>query len=135
MALEKKGKYYYGGEANDLIAELYRYSKLNKYHIDSTEKIVCQVCGNDLFKLFTDNDETAAVVQCTNCSGRRFIRDSQKYLGENTENFECLCGNEDFQIITGISFYKGTADVRWVYVGGYCPKCGLVGIYVDWNER
>lgn len=135
MSLRKKGKYYYGDGINDLISELERYAYLNKYPVDLTESIICSSCGNKTFMLFSDDEENAAVVQCTKCKAKQYIHDSKCYLGDKTDNYECICGADQFLIATGVSFYNGTSDVRWVYVGGYCPKCGLVGNYVDWNER
>jgi len=135
MALVKKGKYYYGDGVDDLISELESYSESNKYPIGKTEKVMCKSCGNSLFRLFSDDDETAAVVQCLHCDERQFVRDSEEFLNKNLDNFECICGNDEFQIAIGLSLYVDTNDVRWVYVGGYCLKCGLVGNYIDWNER
>ena len=134
MALTKKEGYYYGDGVEDLVEELERYAKLNKYPIDKTEQFVCE-CGGDLFEIFSDEDEAAAMVQCEKCSADHYIMGSESYLGESLENYECLCGSGQFKLVCGLSFYSGTEAARWVYLGGYCPACGLVGNYVDWNER
>jgi len=136
MALRKKGKYYYGDNQADLALELKRYSELNKYPIDEVENITCEKCGQKSFKLFSDNDESGALCQCINCAEKQFIRDTLNFINQDEiDNHECMCGNDNFEITVGLSFYQGTKDVRWVYVGGYCQKCGLVGNYIDWNER
>ena len=136
MALRKKGKYYYGDNKDDLNLELKRYAELNKYPIDENLEIKCVNCGQHSFKLFSDNDENGALCQCVNCSEDNFIKDSQEYINLNElENYECLCGNSHFYISGGLSFYQETEEARWVYVGGYCSKCGLVGNYIDWNEK
>lgn len=38
-----------------------------------------------------------------------------------------------FQIVSGVALYKGTNDVRWLYVACFCPACGLMGVYADWK--
>ena len=136
MALRKKGKYYYGDNQADLALELERYSKLNKYPVDEIENIICEKCGQQSFKLFSDDEGSAALCQCINCGEKKFIRDSLNFINQDElDNHECMCENENFEITVGLSFYQGTKDVRWVYVGGYCSKCGMVGNYIDWNER
>jgi hypothetical protein len=136
MALRKKGDYYYGDSQDDLSLGLKRYAKNNKYPIDDLEVLVCRKCGGNVFVLFQDDEESGALCQCVNCAENHFIRDSQEYIDQDEMYIlECLCGNKDLQITTGVSFYKGTKDARWVYVGGYCSKCGVLGSYIDWNER
>ncbi|GHT22384.1 hypothetical protein FACS189430_04080 [Bacteroidia bacterium] len=136
MAIRKKGKYYYGDTIEDLKIELERYSKTNAYPIDETTILVCPKCGNAKFLIFSDDEESSALCQCSNCAEEVFIRDSKKYFNETTkDDYLCLCDNADFEIMIGTSFYKGTNDVRWVYTGGFCSKCGLLGNYIDWNER
>ena len=136
MALRKKGKYYYGDSQDDLILEIKRYAENNKYPADETEIIKCDKCGQQSFNLFSDDDESGALCKCVNCDEMKFIRDSQEFINhENIDNHECMCGNPDFTVIVALSFYQDAKNVRWVYVGGYCSKCGMVGTYIDWNER
>ena len=136
MALRKKGKYYYGDNQADLALELKRYSELSKYPVEEIENITCEKCGQKSFKLFSDDDGSAALCQCINCAEKKFIRDSLNFINQDElDNHECMCENENFEITVGLSFYQGAKDVRWVYVGGYCSKCGMVGNYIDWNER
>ena len=136
MALRKKGRYYYGDNQEDLALELKRYSELNKYPIDEVKNIICEKCGQQSFKLFSDDDESAALCQCINCAEKIYIRDSLNFINQDEiDKHECVCENDSFEITVGLSFYKETKDARWIYVGGYCKKCGLVGNYIDWNER
>ena len=136
MALRKKGRYYYGDNQDDLADELKRYAKLNEYPVNEVEHIKCAKCEQQLFKLISDYDEGGAVCQCINCSEERDIKDSKQYMQqENMNNNECVCGNATFNIAVALSFYSDTNDVRWVYVGGLCSSCGVLGTYVDWNER
>ena len=136
MAMRKKGKNFYGDNTDDLIAELRRYAKLNGYPIDAAEEQSCACCGEQVFTMFSDGEDGGALLRCTKCAERRFVTDSEEHLDENQlEQHACLCGNEALQVAVGLALYEGTQDVRWVYVGAYCPQCGLVGTYIDWNER
>lgn len=136
MAVRKKGKYYYGDTIDDLKTELERYSKTNGYPIAETTVLICSKCGSKKFVLYSDDEESSALCQCSNCSEEVFIRDSKEYFdATQKDDFLCLCDNGAFEIIIGLSFYTNTKDVRWVYVGGFCSKCGLLGNYIDWNER
>ena len=136
MALIKKGNYYYGDNQDDLALELKRYAERNKYPADEITEIKCKNCGYQYFNIFSDNDESGALCKCVNCSENNFIRDSQEFMNlEELDNHECMCGNADFAISVVTSFYQATNDVRWVYIGGYCAKCGMVGNYIDWNDR
>ena len=52
-------------------------------------------------------------------------------LGECT----CPCGHEEFEITVGVSLYEGSEDVKWLYLGCRCPKCGLTATYGDWKNE
>jgi len=136
MALRKKGKYHYGDSQEDLALALKKYAESNQYSINEVRDIKCDKCGWDTFKLFSDDDESGAMCRCVHCSEKKFIRDSEEYMNQDeTDYHECMCGNANLSISVGLSFYEGTKDARWIYVGGYCATCGVVGNYIDWNER
>ena len=49
--------------------------------------------------------------------------------------YECFCRDNVFEITVGVSLYDDSEDVRWLYVGCRCPKCGLTGVYGDWKNE
>jgi hypothetical protein len=51
------------------------------------------------------------------------------------EECECVCGKQVFEITVGVSLYKDTKDVRWLYVGARCTGCGLTGVFGDWKNE
>jgi hypothetical protein len=51
------------------------------------------------------------------------------------EECACMCNNEEFVITVGISLYEGSDDVRWLFLGCRCPKCGLNAVYGDWENE
>ena len=135
MALKKRGKYYYGNTQADIRDEVVRYSKANDYQAQQFADAMCQ-CGGRLFRLDMDENEGAAVRRCVNCNASHAIGDSDDYLeGAELEECACTCGSNVFEITVGVSLYDDSEDVRWLYLGCRCPKCGLTGVYGDWKNE
>jgi hypothetical protein len=135
MGLQKRGKYYYGDCQADIRGELLRYSKVNEYEANHFADAVCK-CGGTLFRLLLDDTRGVAVRICTACSDEHAICDSDDYLADaELEECACACGHEEFEITVGVALYEGTEDVRWLYVGCRCTKCGLTAPYGDWKNE
>ncbi len=113
--------------------EIVRYSKLNGYEATLFHSIVCK-CGGDEFKLFSDDNEGGCCAECIRCGDRISVCDSADYMEDIVQN-TCSCEHEALKLMTGAALYEDSTDIRWIYVGASCPKCSLVGVYVDWNER
>ena len=135
MTLTKRGKYSYGDSQADIRDELLRYSKANAYVAEHFADAVCK-CGGILFRLGLDDNEGAAVRTCIACKADHSIGDSDEFL-EEAELGECACpcGQEEFEISVGVSLYEGSEDVKWLYLGCRCPKCGLTAVYGDWKNE
>ena len=135
MALKKRGKYSYGDSQPDIRAEVQRYSKANEYLAHHFADCVC-ACGGKRFRLSLDDTEGAAVRTCVGCNSEHPIGDSDEYLEDaDLEECACPCGGEEFEITVGVSLYKDSEDVRWLYVGCRCPACGLTAVYADWKNE
>lgn len=135
MALQKKGKYYYGDSQLDIKDELLRYSRKNSYATDHYADSIC-ICGNKTFTLLIDDEEGVAVRTCVDCKIEHPIGDSYEYLEDaDLEECECLCGSNAFEITVGVSLYQNSEDVRWIYIGCRCFNCGLTGCYGDWKNE
>ena len=135
MALKKRGKYRYGNSQADIRAEVRRYSKTNAYLAHHFANAACQ-CGGRLFRLALDENVGAAVRTCVGCKIEHPIGDSDEFL-EDSELEECVCpcGGHEFEVTVGVSLYDDSEDVRWLYVGCRCPKCGLTAVYGDWKNE
>jgi len=48
-------------------------------------------------------------------------------------NARARAAGDPLEITVGVALYTKTDDVKWVYVGGRCPKCGLTAVYGDWK--
>lgn len=140
MTLKKRGKHWYGDDHADIRMELSRYSDLNGYPIDDFADVRCK-CGNDEFYFRSDEDEGVAIRHCTKCGLEHLMGHSADFAKKaETWQHECHCGGNVFQITAGIHRYRNqddslSNDVRWLYLGCRCSKCGLVGCYADWKNE
>jgi hypothetical protein len=135
MVLKKQGEYSYGETQADIRDEIVDYSKHNSYVAEHFADAVCE-CGSKVFFLALDDDAGAAVRKCIGCEDEHAIGDSGEFLEEaELEERACVCGGEEFEITVGVSLYRESDDVRWLYVGCRCPKCGLTGVYGDWKNE
>lgn len=135
MALRKRGKWRYGDNQADIRDEILRYSKGVEYLAHHYADAVCQ-CSGRLFGLSMDEGAGAAVRRCIACRQEHPIGDSADFLGEaELQQYECVCGKNEFEITIGVSLYDDSEDVRWLYVGCRCPGCGLTGVYGDWKNE
>jgi len=135
MALKKRGRYRYGDSQADIRTEAMRYSKKNAYLAHYFADAICK-CGGKHFRLALDDDQGAAVRICVTCKTEHAIGDSAEYLVDAAlGECACPCGGEEFEITVGVSLYSDSEDVRWLYIGCRCPKCGLTAIYGDWKNE
>lgn len=135
MPLKKRGKYRYGDSQADIRAEVLRYSQTNGYLAHHFADATCK-CGTNVFRLTLDDDQGAAVRICVGCMVEHPIGDSDEYLEDaDLEECACPCSGEEFEITVGVSLYEDSQDVRWLYLGCRCPKCGLTAVYGDWKNE
>lgn len=97
MALQKKGKYWYGSEPEDLNTELIQYSNRHGSEAVRTEPSIC-VCGCNTFELEIDEDAGSARSIFIRCGALHLMGDSQDYADEAEFGAnECICGKEAFE--------------------------------------
>jgi hypothetical protein len=135
MTLRTQGNYSYGDTHLDIREYLRGYSERVTYPIEHFADAQC-ACGNMTFRLALDDDVGAATRTCTACGHSHPIGDSGDYL-EDAElgEAECPCGGDEFEITAGLSLYKDSEDVKWLYIGCRCVKCGLTACYGDWKSE
>jgi hypothetical protein len=133
VTLSRKGDYWYGTSAEDTRAEVTRYSKANKYLATKFQASQCK-CGSIDFKLESDEEAGAARRICVACGDVHLMGDSAEYAAEaDFDNHVCVCGEENFNLLSGVALYKGSNDVRWYYIGCRCTSCHLVGVFAEWK--
>lgn len=135
MALKKRGKQRYGENHADIREEIRRYSEKNGYPAEHFADAVC-TCGAKVFRLALDDTEGAGVRKCVACTSAHPIGDSADYLADaDLGECACPCGNEDLELSIGVALYQESEDVRWLYLGCRCVKCGLTAVYGDWKSE
>ena len=135
MALKKRDNYSYGDTQADIRDELLDYSTANAYLAHHFADAVCR-CGSKLFRLSLDDTQGVAIRKCKKCTAEHPIGDSDEYVEEaDLQECACPCGGEVFEITVGVSLYRESEDVRWLYIGCRCPDCGLTGVYGDWKNE
>ncbi|GAB3381562.1 hypothetical protein [Massilia agri] len=133
--LTKRGQYWYGDGRADIHSEIKRYSKRNGYLAQHFADAVCS-CGSGIFRLWLDENEGAAVRQCSECDVQHPIGDSEEYLEDaELEECGCPCGSDDLEVSIGVALYDNSEDVRWLYVACRCPRCNLTAVYGDWQNE
>jgi hypothetical protein len=131
MTIDTSGQWWKGENFNDII-EFMKALTQEGYPAEEVKPSICE-CGHRYFRLEADSQEGCARRICTSCKKSSFIGDSHRYWEDaSPEQIRCPCGNDSFEI--GIAFaFRESGDVRWIYVGQRCEKCGILGSYVDWK--
>src|SRR5206468_3940833 len=71
-----------------------------------------------------------------------YVCDSADYWDDDeADECGCPCGESDeFRLSVGFRHVDVQDEdrrisrmVKWVYVGGMCVRCGVVGLYADWK--
>lgn len=113
------------------------YSKQNGYEATHFAESICKNCQNSEFRLLINADEGVVVRLCNNCDSEHGMGDSDEYFDEVEEVFpiECDCGANVFKVMSGVSLYSNSNDVRWYYLALDCVKCGDKAVYADWKNE
>jgi hypothetical protein len=97
MALQKRGKYYYGDSQSDIRQEIARLSAEGDLASEFADA-ACR-CGGKLFRLRMDDAQGAAVRICAACAHEHPIGDSDEYLAEaELDDCVCVCDGDQFEI-------------------------------------
>jgi len=86
------------------------------------------------FHLDADDAEGVAKRTCAKCSRQHFLCDSEEFAEEaEFERWRCGCNSEVTNIGVGFSLRKKEDEIRWLYVGCRCAKCGILGCAAGWK--
>ena len=138
MALTKIGIHWYGEIHDDIHESIIDYSTENGYQENLATHFADAVCtcGNFVFSLLMDEDAGVAIRICANCNVEHPIGDSAEYMDDaEVSGSLCVCNEEEFEITIGVTLYADSEDVRWLYVGCRCVKCGITGVWGDWKNE
>jgi hypothetical protein len=132
MSIDKSGPWWVGSDAADLREYLIDFTA-DGYVVHEFRSTTCP-CGSSVFHLDADDTQGAAQRTCVACGSAHFICDSKEYWDEaEPERCACPCGSESMNVGAGFSLYPDDHEVRWLYLGGRCTECGVLGCYADWK--
>ncbi|HJZ56287.1 MAG TPA: hypothetical protein VKE74_15075 [Gemmataceae bacterium] len=155
MALKPSG-IVWGGEEwlrGDTVADLDEYLRQRMTPTEPDDQFVhpvCKQCGGDVFSREAKDD--GACRTCDRCIGGdddskaegaiHSVCDSEEYWDDD-ESGECGCPcgkSDEFRLSVGFRHVdvedeqaRSGRIVNWVYVGGMCVRCGVVGMDADWE--
>ena len=129
--IDKTREFWHGDCAEDIIEYLDEYSE---NEIDKTVIVKCDQCGSLDFACSIDDEEGAIEVACAACGKKRMLLDSADYWEDSDpKNAKCpLCKNKLYNVAVGF-VHREDREVKWVYIGNRCNKCGLLGSPGDWE--
>ena len=133
MSINTSGKWWIGSEPIDLKEYLEAYSAdSDKVH---ESRLARCSCGSEVFRLEADDDDGVAKRTCSQRSAEHFICDSEEYWEDaEPKAWRCFeCGTEDANVGVGFSLYDDDGEVRWLYVGERCSRCGVLGCFAGWK--
>ncbi len=137
VTIDKSKRYWKSKDAVAIYEYLIAYSERN-YKIHECYLVKCQ-CSGDIFSLDVDESEGFAKRICIKCKKEHYICDSEEYREDvKAKKLKC-CNVSSFNIGVGFSLYDDTLegeegrDVRWIYIGIRCTKCGKLGSPSEWK--
>lgn len=125
-------KKYWTGDSESDIAEYLKLYSQNE--VSDTKNVVCSHCGDHDFLISIDDKEGAIEVTCTNCYTKKLLLDSEEYWDKcKPHKGKCtICKNKSYNVMVGF-VRREDGNVKWIYIGNRCTKCGTLGSYGDWG--
>jgi hypothetical protein len=133
MSVNTSGKWWVGSDPMDIAEFLSAYSA-DGYQTHEFRLAQCS-CGSAQFKLEADDNEGTARRTCVACGVENYICDSKEYWEDSEpELLECIeCKSQSANVGVGFSLYEDDGEVKWLYVGYRCAKCGVLGCFAGWK--
>jgi hypothetical protein len=132
MSIDTSGKWWVGTGAQDMEEYLKAYSA-QSYKVQEFRLSKC-ACGSLEFQLDADDDSGVAKRTCAKCKQEHFICDSEEFWEEaEPQHWKCDCGSAATNVGVGFSLRESGGEIRWLYVGCRCAKCGCLGCFAGWK--
>ena len=133
MSIDTSGKWWIGTSSEDIKGSVEAYASQGSYAVQEFRLAKC-ACGAVDFHLDADDAEGVAKRTCTKCSQQHFLCDSEEFAEEaEFEHWRCVCSSEVANIGVGFSLRKKDGEIRWLYAGCRCAKCGILGCFASWK--
>jgi hypothetical protein len=133
MSIDESGKWRVGSVPGDIRGFLEAYAT-EGYEVHDFRLARCE-CGSNSFHLEADDNEGVAKRTCSKCTRHHFLCDCEEYWEDaEPEMWKCIeCKSEDANIGVGFSLYEDDGEIRWLYVGYRCARCGVLGCFAGWK--
>ncbi len=134
MSVDTSGKWWVDSDPSDIAEFLEAYSSDSGYKTEVFRLSRCK-CGSVQFLLEADDNEGTARRSCVKCKAEHFICDSGEYWEDSEpEKWRCVeCKSIHTNVGVGFSLYPEDKEVKWLYVGCRCAKCGVLGCFAGWK--
>ena len=139
MAIDTSGTWWVGSDKSDVSDYL---NALTDGKIDQFRAARCN-CSSDTFEVDFDGDAGCVRRKCGGCHATSFVCDSaEQWPSASPERYECVaCGSKTANVVIGFTLRPATLknrigfarDVKWVFVGVRCDRCGVLGCVADWK--
>ena len=132
VTIDDSGKWWVGSEPQDLEAYLKALCE-EGYGVQAFRLARC-TCGSERFKVKADRDEGAAQWTCVACSAQNLVCDSADAWDDaKPKAWSCVeCRSKEANVGCGFALLD-SGEVRWIYLGLRCAKCGILGCFADWK--
>jgi hypothetical protein len=132
MTIDESGTWWVGSEPRDIEGFLKAFAD-DGYEVRAFRLAHC-TCGSDRFSLEADDNEGAARRTCVACGTEYFICDSaDSWQDAEPEPWSCIeCKSKHANVGCGFAL-RANGEVRWIYVGARCARCGILGCYAGWK--
>jgi hypothetical protein len=133
MTIDTSGEWWKGSEPADLRKYLEAFTA-EGYKAEEFRLSVC-ACGSDRFHLLADQEEGGAERTCIVCNHRHLICDSAECWEEAEPiEYDCVeCASKTCNVGVGYALRETGKEIRWIYIGVRCTKCGILGCITDWK--
>jgi hypothetical protein len=133
MSINTSGKWWVGTSPDDIKGFVEAYATIG-YEVHEFRLARCE-CESLAFQLDADDAGGVAKRTCIKCSREHFICDSEEFAKDaDYEHWRCVeCGSEATNIGVSFSLYDDDKEIRWLYVGCRCAKCGVLGCFAGWK--
>lgn len=132
MAIDTEGQWWVGDSSDDLAAYLVAMSR-DGAPITHFARMECPSCGSGWFRVRHDDVEGCAETTCLECDRRDFELGSEDVAeAADLQPTRCPCGGDRFDVAAGLAV-RDTGEIRWIYLGVRCVRCGVLGCPVDWD--
>lgn len=132
MTIDTSGKWWVGSAPEDIEQYLIAYTA-DAYPVHEFRLANC-ACGCADFVLEADDDEGVARRRCAACEREHLICDSaERWEDGAPEQWSCECGSRHTNVGVGFSLYPEDSEIKWLYIGCRCSRCGVLGCFAGWK--